>query len=169
MKTAQATTNDDLKALWNQVSGLKDEVRLRSPAQVFKIMYQGAAQLQKGRGTRLLPRIVRMQIELEGLVDSGHFPPAGRSQNLQAQARLLGDYIQEYKSAKENDLPAPKWSQEQARALRDVMLYLTEYIGRYKDLNGHLPLLGPYSEATKPHPWDGSPWREKPYDNWPKS
>ena len=169
MKSAQATTNDDLRELWGKVLSLKDDLRLRSPAQIFKVVYQGAAQIQKGSGARLLPRVVRMQIELEGLLETGHFPPRGRSQDLEGQVRLICSYIQSLKQAKQGDLTAPKWSKEHAKALRDVMIYMTDYIGRYKGLNGHLPLFGPYSSKTESHPWDGSPWREAPYDNWPKS
>lgn len=158
------TLKNSVKSIWQAVMSLDEPVRLRSPAHVFMVMYDACIPLQKGISDADLVTLKRMQIELEGLLNTGHFPQSGQAQKRAVQAGRLIDYLRAATHALAQQETHPEWTPDLALALKEVMAYLTEYLGSYHRLNGHLPLFGPFYKG-EPHPWDKSPWSENPYDN----
>jgi hypothetical protein len=146
------------------VSDLGKKLRFRSPAKSFQVIYDGCRELQKPRSDLNLTTLIRLQTELESLEATGHFPRSGEPQNLTPKIRLLCRYVQDFYRASTEGHEYPVWSKAHALAMRDLLVFLTRYVRRYNDLNGHLPLMGPYYEGPQ-HLWDNSPWKEAPYKN----
>lgn len=151
----------DLKALIHEFSA---PVRMQSPASLYLAIYEGCRALHYGCTEQNMKHLIRMNIEMERMSDSGHFPQSGAGQRLTLSTQRLGQYILAMHRFFANNHSKPKWTQELNQDTKDVARYFTDYVKLYADLNGHLPLIGPYCDKPE-HPWDKSPWKVSSFDN----
>lgn len=162
-------TSDDIRALYQRVKDLEAGKGLRSPARLFHTVYKGYQSVHGGLTSSTLVHARRMVIELEGMWADGHFPRSGVGQQYHDAVVELSQWIRDVEQQNRGGQIAagrtPEVPASVRRSLRNLLAYVTNYVNRYKRLDGHLPLLGPYSDQQQPHPWDQSPWRDSPYDN----
>lgn len=159
-----STRSEDIRMLDAEVSKLHDQIRMRSPASLFKRVYLGFRTIRQGvtRDNRRHAQL--LAIELEGLRGHGHFPQRGAKYDYHAYVETVTEWVREAGAVCATGA-RPKPPRAVNDALVKLVAYVADYVLLYQDLNGHLPLYGIYHDGERRHPWDNSPWREDPYNN----